>query len=68
MNVAVNIMQGPARALVADVVDAEYQQLGNAMVSCTMGTQRHHSFCSLDDSTRHRPSITMSVGGDAGAA
>ncbi|ELR25627.1 transporter, major facilitator subfamily protein [Acanthamoeba castellanii str. Neff] len=37
MNVAVNIMQGPARALVADVVDAEYQQLGNAMVSCTMG-------------------------------
>lgn len=38
MNVAVNIMQGPARALVADVVDAEYQQLGNAMVSCTMGT------------------------------
>jgi hypothetical protein len=54
---------------VADVVDAEYQQLGNAMVSCTMGTQRHHPpFCSLDDSTRHRPSITMSVGGDAGAA
>jgi solute carrier family 45 protein 1/2/4 len=37
MNVAVNIMQGPARALVADVVAAEYQQLGNAMVSCTMG-------------------------------
>ncbi len=37
MNMAVNIMQGPARALVADVVDADKQQMGNAMVSCTMG-------------------------------
>lgn len=37
MNVAVNVMQGPARALVTDVVDADKQQMGNAMVSNTMG-------------------------------
>ena len=41
MNVAVNVIQGPARALVADLVNIEQQQVGNAMVSNTMGQLPH---------------------------
>jgi len=37
MNIAVNAMQGPARALVSDLADEDKQQLGNAMVSGVMG-------------------------------
>jgi len=37
MNIATNMMQGPARALVSDVVEPEKQQAGNAMVSGTQG-------------------------------
>lgn len=37
MNLMVNVMQGPARTLVNDVVPEEKLQLGNAMVSTVMG-------------------------------
>ena len=37
MNVFVNTIQGPARAIVLDLVPAEKQQDGNAMVSGVMG-------------------------------
>lgn len=37
MNVAINVTQGPARAIIADLVEPEKQQMGNAMVSCVMG-------------------------------
>ncbi|KAH3744364.1 transporter, major facilitator subfamily protein [Pelomyxa schiedti] len=37
MNVFVNAVQGPARAIVSDIVDADRQQEGNAMVSGVMG-------------------------------
>eukprot|EP01119_Soliformovum_irregulare_P008412 TRINITY_DN2152_c0_g1_i1.p1 TRINITY_DN2152_c0_g1~~TRINITY_DN2152_c0_g1_i1.p1 ORF type:complete len:490 (-),score=136.14 TRINITY_DN2152_c0_g1_i1:16-1452(-) len=37
MNVCVNVVQGPARAIVADLVADEEQQTGNAMVSLVMG-------------------------------
>jgi hypothetical protein len=39
MNLCVNIIQGPARAIVADIVPEEKQQAGNAMVSGVMGTK-----------------------------
>lgn len=41
MNLMVNVMQGPARTLVNDVVPEEKLQLGNAMVSTVMGTTRN---------------------------
>eukprot|EP01091_Cochliopodium_minus_P016725 TRINITY_DN6349_c0_g1_i1.p1 TRINITY_DN6349_c0_g1~~TRINITY_DN6349_c0_g1_i1.p1 ORF type:complete len:478 (-),score=90.73 TRINITY_DN6349_c0_g1_i1:14-1447(-) len=37
MNLCVNIIQGPSRAIVADLVSQEEQQTGNAMVSNVMG-------------------------------
>lgn len=37
MNVFVNAVQGPARAIVADIVAEDKQQDGNAMVSGVMG-------------------------------
>jgi len=37
MNVFVNMIQGPARAIVVDLVPADKQQDGNAMVSGVMG-------------------------------
>jgi solute carrier family 45 protein 1/2/4 len=37
MNLGVNIVQGPARTLVADLVSQDEQQAGNAMVSLVMG-------------------------------
>eukprot|EP00727_Mastigamoeba_balamuthi_P010388 m51a1_g5972 putative major facilitator subfamily protein (515) ;mRNA; f:231413-233558 len=37
MNLFVNTIQGPARAIVADIVPADKQQDGNAMVSGVMG-------------------------------
>lgn len=36
-NVCVNVVQGPARAIVADLVPQEEQQMGNAMVSNVQG-------------------------------
>jgi hypothetical protein len=41
MNLFVNVIQGPARAIVADIVPPSKQQLGNAMVSNVMGTFLH---------------------------
>lgn len=38
MNFCVNIIQGPARAIVADIVAENQQQAGNAMVAGVMGT------------------------------
>jgi uncharacterized BrkB/YihY/UPF0761 family membrane protein len=37
MNVFGNVAQGPARAIVADIVPEDKQQAGNAMVSGVMG-------------------------------
>lgn len=37
INISVNAMQGPARALIADLVPAESQQLGNAILTATTG-------------------------------
>jgi len=37
MNLCVNIIQGPARAIIADIVPEDKQQAGNAMVSGVMG-------------------------------
>jgi len=37
MNLSVNVMQGPSRAIVADIVPPNKQQLGNSMVSNVMG-------------------------------
>jgi len=37
INISVNAMQGPARALIADLVPADAQQLGNAVLTATTG-------------------------------
>jgi len=37
MNLCVNIIQGPARAIIADIVSEEEQQTGNSMVAGVMG-------------------------------
>jgi len=37
MNAALNIIMGPGRAVIADLVPKEYQQAGNAMISTVMG-------------------------------
>jgi len=37
LNLFTNVLQGPARAIVADIVPEESQQAGNAMVSGVMG-------------------------------
>eukprot|EP01114_Cavostelium_apophysatum_P003449 TRINITY_DN1333_c0_g1_i4.p1 TRINITY_DN1333_c0_g1~~TRINITY_DN1333_c0_g1_i4.p1 ORF type:complete len:460 (+),score=51.81 TRINITY_DN1333_c0_g1_i4:178-1380(+) len=37
MNLCVNIIQGPARAIVADLLPDDKQQIGNATVSAVMG-------------------------------
>ncbi len=39
MNVFVNVMQGPCRAIISDIVPDDKQQTGNAMVSNVMGKQ-----------------------------
>jgi len=44
MNVFTNMTQGPARALINDVVDAEYLQTANAVASAVMGTINHYRF------------------------
>jgi len=37
MNLFVNVMQGPSRAIISDIVPKDKQQTGNAMVSNVMG-------------------------------
>lgn len=37
INISVNAMQGPARALIADLLPQESQQLGNAILTATLG-------------------------------
>ena len=37
INISVNAMQGPARALISDMLPPDQQQLGNAIVTLTSG-------------------------------
>ncbi len=37
INISVNMMQGPSRAIIADLLPADSQQLGNAILTASTG-------------------------------
>lgn len=53
MNLFTNVMQGPCRALINDIVDKDYLQAGNAIASAIMGSFLENVSLTKTNSTTH---------------